>query len=570
MPYNTSELYKVAIEKESRVTFMSGEIVTVHGDKIVIENSAIDPSSCYVTNQCVNSDSFEFGSVFAAEAGITLKTEIDRYSLYNADMKLFYNIQVKEGQNEQIPLGVFIINEPNRIGKKITIKAYDRMILLDGNITESVTGTVSDLLLYISVKCGIELAQTAEEIMLFPNGNLLMSVAPDTVSTYRDLLSKICKVTCSFGSFDRNGKLKLTNFATSPTKTVTGKMRTSSKFSDFETFFSSATANFVFEGAYKQYGVVVDGSGLSYDVGDVPIVQGGDITNQAVLDRMFEILSTIKYIPCDFTFNGDPSVDLGDMVVSIDRNGNEIVSLVTFYKWSYRGGHQIKSAGQNPRLSAASDKTTKQMRSLEANVNNKDMVVVTATNPGNLIVMEREVEVASVAFATNTTSSCIIMVTIPIEMEQNGIVTIRQYVDSVEMSGGTIQQFCHEGAGVVTFVNYFEADERSVYRYAVSASVIGVDGSSISGTIRQMQSKVVLFGQGLVATVPWDGMITVSEQMHEVYVSSRRINALSFKDEISMKNFPIERSQFSDVVQQANVIRRNIQVVGMADNVSIT
>ena len=567
MPYTTSELYKVAIERESKVTFMSGEITTVNGVKIDIENSAIDPSSCYVTNQCVNSDAFELGSVFSAEAGITLKTEIDRYSLYDAEIKLFYNIKISESSYEQIPLGIFIINDPSRVGKKISIKAYDRMILLDSDIEESVTGTASDLLSYISIKCDVPLADLPSNLV---NGNLLLSVSPDTVSTYRDLLSKICKVTCTFALFDRFGNLKLTRFEDTPSKTITGKMRTSSRFSDFETHFSSVTANFVFEGAYKQYNVVAEGTGTNFDLGDVPIVQGSDTSNQSVLDRIYEVVSTIKYIPCDFSFNGDPSVDLGDKLINIDRNGNEIVSLVTFYKWSYRGGHQIKSAGQNPKLSAASDKSSKQMRSLATNVNNKNIVVCTATNPGNVIVMEREVEIASVAFATNTSSSCIIMVTIPIEMGQNGIVTIKQYIDSVEMSGGIVKQYCHKGEGVVTFVNYFEAKEKSVYRYAVSASVLGVDNSSISGTVRQMQSKVVLFGQGLVSTVPWDGMITVSEQIHNVYVSRKSISALSFNDSFNRATFPIAREQFGDTFHKVDVQKRTIQVVGVSDNVSIS
>ena len=92
MAYSTSDLYKVAIDKESRVTFIDGELVTEKGVIITIDNKVIDSGSFYITNQCVNSDAFTYGSVFSAEACITLKTDIDRYSLYNAEIKLFFNL----------------------------------------------------------------------------------------------------------------------------------------------------------------------------------------------------------------------------------------------------------------------------------------------------------------------------------------------------------------------------------------------------------------------------------------------------------------------------------------------
>ena len=357
MAYATSDLYKEAIDKSSRVTFVDGELITTKGTKVNITNETIDAGSLYITNQCVSSDAFAYGSVFTAEAGITLKTEIDRYSLYDSEIKLFFNILLSNNEYERIPLGKFYVNEPNRVGKNITLKAYDGMIKLEKAIDESTTGTAYELLLYIGDKCSVEIAQTEEEILALPNSDILLSVGEDRIDTYRDLVSYIAQVTCTFAIFDREGKLKLCEYGTSSVKTIVAKQRTSSKFSDFETYFSSVKGSFVYEGSYKAYfNIGEEDDGLLYDAGEIPIIQGLDETNQAVIDNMYAKLENVKYVPCDISFNGDPSLDLGDMIVNIDRFGNKITSLVTFYKWSYRGGHQIKSAGSNPKLSSVKEK----------------------------------------------------------------------------------------------------------------------------------------------------------------------------------------------------------------------
>jgi hypothetical protein len=229
LAYQTSDLYKEAIKKEARVTYIDGEIKTTNGSTILLNNGMLSPGSFYITNQCVNSDAFEFGSVFAAELGITLKTEIDRHILYNAEIKPFFNIQLSNKKYERIPLGVFYVNEPSRVGKDIVIKAYDKMIDLDADIVESTVGTPYDLLLFISDKCKVQLSQTREQISSLVNGTILLSVSPEKVSTFRDLLSYICEVTCTFSIFDREGKLKLCEYQLKPNFDLESKQRTSSK-----------------------------------------------------------------------------------------------------------------------------------------------------------------------------------------------------------------------------------------------------------------------------------------------------------------------------------------------------
>ena len=579
MAYVTSDLYKEAIEKDSRVTFIDGELVTETGTVIQLSNEMIDQGSFYVTNQCVSSDAFSYGSVFAAESGITLKTEINRYSLYDAKIKPFFNILLSDGTYERIPLGVFFVNDPSRVGKNVVIKAYDQMIDLETDITENVTGTPYELLVYISEQCNIQLAQVEADFSSFANQDVLLSVGYDRVGTYRDLLSYICMVTCSFAAFDRFGKLKLYQFGLESVKTIQTKNRTSSKFSDFESYFSFVKADFISENAYKTYAQGNDTYGLTYEMGEIPVVQGVDDTNQAVINSIFAKLQNVRYTPCDISFNGDPALDLGDVITNIDRFGNEIKSIVTFYKWSYRGGHQIKCAGQNPKLLKKKSSASKEMAVLKAEVKAKEVVVYSYTNAKTLVITDKEVEVVNFIFATIRGTKPIIIATIPFTMNMDGNVVLKYYLNDMLVKEDTISEYLLAGDHFLTVSNHLTIPEATIYTYKIKMCTEFVEsnerkndakvtsilnfidaqqaydeqerkkaeeetgsgtGTGESGettpeleppvytetdinrtiptvTIASMSVKAVLYAQGLETTIPWDGNINVEDTIQSVY-----------------------------------------------------
>lgn len=574
MAYSTTSLYQEAINKEARVTYIDGEIRGSNNVVIPISNDMISPGSLYVTNQCVNGDTFEYGSVFAAELGITLRTEIDRYTLYDAEVKLFFNLLLSNKSYERIPLGVFNINEPNRVGRNISIKAYDKMINLEEDIFESVTGTPFELLAYLSARCNVSLAQSKTEISLFVNSEVLLTVSPDRVGTYRELLSYICQVTCTFAAFDREGKLRLYEYATSPSKEIMAKSRTSSKFSDFETYFSGAKGELIHNDSYKSYMQANEGTGITYDMGSIPIVQGLDTTNHAVVANVALRTSSIRYTPCDISFTGDPAIDLGDMIVNVDRNGNKITSFVTFYKWAYRGAHQIKSAGQNPKLSKVKSKTDKEMSNLKNDISTKDVSVYTYTNASTVNIQGGESEdvtsmnsLAMISFSAKKAATCMVMVTIPIEMSTESDIEFHQLLDGVEMMGGLIAQRCHVGLSTVTFVNYFNTVSNSIHRYSIVGITKGVEGGE-AGTlsIKPYSLKVIVFGQGLESVVQWDGNIIVNDIVPLIEVENVTL-PINITDVVSTSKQPHNPHTVSDKVKKI-AVGSQISVAGFLEDVA--
>ena len=79
--YPVSEEYKQRITEPSRNFYWSGKIVTKDNKEYIFENKDIVKGSGYVKRQCSGSSEIELGTVYASELGISLFSDIDRYTL---------------------------------------------------------------------------------------------------------------------------------------------------------------------------------------------------------------------------------------------------------------------------------------------------------------------------------------------------------------------------------------------------------------------------------------------------------------------------------------------------------
>lgn len=116
--------------------------------------------SGYIWGQCCGSTEIELGTVYAAEMGISLFSEINRYTLMDAKVEMFYHLQVAGGSYETIPLGIFEISEANRKAKCLEIKAYDYMVRFEKAFTSlEAIGNAYDFMVLCSTACDVDLAQ---------------------------------------------------------------------------------------------------------------------------------------------------------------------------------------------------------------------------------------------------------------------------------------------------------------------------------------------------------------------------------------------------------------------------
>lgn len=89
--YPVSEAFLRAVQENTRNFYWTGRITTTSGTVYEFENKDILKGSGYITRSCCGNNELELGAVYASEMKITLFLDVDRYSLEDAIVELFYS-----------------------------------------------------------------------------------------------------------------------------------------------------------------------------------------------------------------------------------------------------------------------------------------------------------------------------------------------------------------------------------------------------------------------------------------------------------------------------------------------
>lgn len=92
--YPVSEAFLQAVQENTRRYYWTGKITTKAGVVHEFSEKDIVKGSGYISSQCCGSTEMELGTVYSTEMGITLLSEIDRYTLEDALIELFFNLLV--------------------------------------------------------------------------------------------------------------------------------------------------------------------------------------------------------------------------------------------------------------------------------------------------------------------------------------------------------------------------------------------------------------------------------------------------------------------------------------------
>ena len=101
--FPVSDAYKLAVADSHRKSKMRA-VLTIGSTVINLDDSDIIKDTVYISNQCTKGNEYEYGCVYSAECGITIKSAVDRYSLYDAELKLFWTLWTGT-EGAEIPLG---------------------------------------------------------------------------------------------------------------------------------------------------------------------------------------------------------------------------------------------------------------------------------------------------------------------------------------------------------------------------------------------------------------------------------------------------------------------------------
>ena len=353
--YPVSDGFLRAVKSNTRKYYWTGTIVTRGGMTYEFGAKGIVKGSGYISRQCCGSTEIELGTVYAAEMGITLLSDIDRYTLEDAQVTLVFHLVLADDSVADVPMGVFEVSEANRLAKCLELKAYDFMLRFDKSFNGFETvGTAYDFIALCCKRCKVEFANKRAEIDAMPNGGVTLSVYTENdIETCRDVLFYVAQVLGGFFIINREGKLELRKYGKDPVMKVEQRHRFSSSFSDFITRYTAVSST------NKQTQIA---EYYALDPGDVLTFAGGQ-------------------------------ADEGQ------------ITCITSIRQKIGGKQSLKCVGKNPRLAQAKSRNDKNISGLlnqiEDNAKTGKIGIHTFTNASAHEIGQTKVKLISIQFASS-------------------------------------------------------------------------------------------------------------------------------------------------------------------------
>lgn len=558
--YPVSKEYQKAISESSRSFFWTGAITTRAGKKYTFGNKDIVKGSGYISRQCSGSSEIELGSVYAAELGISLFSDIDRYSLEDASITLSFHLKAGDETYEEVPMGIFYIAEANRKIKTLELKAYDAMLNLDKNFDKGLSSAFPyDFLSLLSKACHVELAQTKEEIEALTNGTELLGIYQENdIETWRDFLYYLAQALGCFSTIDREGKLRLIPYGIADNKTVDSRHRFSSTFSDFVTRYTAVSSTNKKTDIAEYYSVKPD-DGLTMNLGVNPLLQFGlEEKRKRIINNILSAVTVVNYVPFDSDTIGDPALDLGDVIKFTGGHADETKrSAITSIETKINGKQKIKCVGKNPRLAGAKSKNDKNIAGLQSSMNENKLSIYTYVNALKISAGAEKTSIINIEFASGDETNAefhaeVILdvrsnavsrradaettieigeeskvISIPVNWTDDGKTILKAYY---VLDGKEVEQFhpsetWFSGKHLLNlYYPIIEMKANELHTFEVMIEL--TDGTA---TIEPQNAMATISGQGLGAQERWDGRITVDEEIRLVELSGLPTNRIHDK-----------------------------------------
>lgn len=569
--YPVSQAFMDAIESNTRKYYWTGAITTKNQKTYTFGNEDIVKGSGYITSQCCGSSEIELGTVYAGELGITLFSDIDRYTLDSAEIRLWFHLVLTDGSEETVPMGIFEISEANRHIKTLELKAYDYMLRFEKALKlEASGGTAYSFLLMAGTECSVELAQTKAEIDAMPNGTETLGIYSDNdMESYRDLIYYVAQVLGCVCQINREGKLELIHYGIAPVEEVSNRHRFDSSYSDFVTRYTAVSSTNLITEESEYYALEPDDA-LTLNLGVNPLLQFGLKTTRArLITNILNAIAVVDYVPFDSTTIGNPALDPMDVLRFSGGHADETkLSCITGITYKLGGKHSLKCVGKNPKLAAAKSKNDKNITGLLNQIEAGKIVVYNFTNVAPFTIGTSPTEVLAITFTSKEETTAQFLAEILLEVEADEVerrisgTAVYEETTAGEGSGSETAQV--EKPVVYAFTEKGRPELKVTYKMNLEEvenfqpTKTCIDGKHIltlflpitqviansentlslylqmSGgtlTIGETQIRATISGQGLVAGIgDWNGRISISETIDRIPIAQTTFGYDAFTD----------------------------------------
>lgn len=315
--YNVSENFLNTIKQSGR-TFKS--TVTIR-DSIFTDDNII---SIDLEENVNPSDTFMLGGVGSSKLEVTIVNPPGSLIIENASVTTVISLLLN-GVYEDVPLGVFTVDDIDIEKNTVKITCYDNMVKLEKAYFSSLIypNSINAVAQEICSKAGIQLATTLPSTQI----NKIEGY------TYREAIGFIASFLGGFARFNRDGKLEIISY-TNTGFSVTG-----------DNYFKLKTNQNVFTiGRLScKAGQKKDSDGNAVDNILTAGSSGNEvqfenpIMTQTQLNNIYNVLKNLSYMPYSMDWQGNHALQAGDKIAITDVDNNVYNTLVMANSINYTG-----------------------------------------------------------------------------------------------------------------------------------------------------------------------------------------------------------------------------------------
>lgn len=553
--YQVSDAYLKQTKEKVQTFRLTGTV-----NKIAFTNHDILSGSFTITNQCSEQNDVKIGSVYIGELKCTFKPDLQVPDWTNAQIVVSEGLLIGD-KWEDVPLGIYTVSEANDTEYGIDITAYDNMAHFNRSCSVDITiGTPYELLTLACTTCEAELGMTQAEVDALPNGTESLSLYTENdIETWQDFIFWVAQATGTFATMDRQGKLVLRKYEQTVVDTLTNHDRfTGSKFSKFETRYSGLSCVNMADDTTSYYCSDPDNY-LTYNLGSNPFLQYGvDSYKEQIRRAVLTALLQIDYVPFETSCLCGAMYDLGDIIRCTDGIAPGKLGCVMMYDYTFNGGYKITGFGSDPALATAKSKTDKNLEGLRSSVSSSDILFFNYENASAIQIGDGESKsIIDIRFTSSVSIGVLFQAEILLDAtatSEDVIGTIEYTLNELTIVGYNPTETWKNGKHILSLMYMLMIEENSINRWLVKLNIVGGSIAIAQGAVR-----AVIYGQGLVGTVEWDGFITVEEKLTQIAV----LDSLTVSKDMIC-------TVVADMIDvERNVVEEQLQTIQVLNQISV-
>ena len=286
--------------------------------------------SCKWT-ETVNADTeLTLGSVCSACIEVTIIAPGGTLSIEQGTEITYYKV---DDVDTRTKVGLFVCEKPTRSGNLYKFTAYDRVTLLDVDMTEWLSGldgwpyTVQDFAAMVCAECGLTLTNTS-----LINGDYEIAQF-SYEATGRQIMQWIGQLCARFCRATVDGDVEFAWYsATGQTILPSGSAAYFAGTFSYEDFQTAAVDKVQIRNGESDVGVMypADASGTNaYVIDSNPLVTSSSTEAVSpVAQAIYEAIEGITYTPCKVSIRENLSFRAGDIIQITDSNGNTVTAYI--------------------------------------------------------------------------------------------------------------------------------------------------------------------------------------------------------------------------------------------------